>query len=1134
MENNIGDEILGIIAEAIDMDKDEINIDMPYSEYGIDSILSIEVIAKLNRKLNINLKTTDLFNYTTIRSLSEYIMKEFEIKLKKSDEVESKVESYNVLSEERTETIDELLKIISYTIGEDMELIDKESQFEELGIDSILSIELIDKINKKFNISLKVTDLFNYPNIKELSIYINSLSSDNTVINIPYEEEKQEMKHLDFEELDYDDLFKEIDELSHVEDLDVSYVDEKEEIKDTDIAIIGMSGVFPEADNLDEFWKNIKQGNDCVTEFKRWDIDKYYDKTNKEPNKINSKWGGFLNSIDEFDPMFFNISSKEAEYMDPQQRLFLQQSYKALEDAGYNSKMMNNVKCGVYVGCAPGEYKSLLVENGKDLNGYMFLGTSESILSARISYFLNLNGPSLSINTACSSSGVSIHLACQSIIDNECDMALAGGVCVFSRPDFYQHVSKLNMLSPTGRCYTFDNKADGFVPAEAVGVLVLKRLKDAIRDNDNIYGVIEGSGINQDGKTNGIMAPNSLSQENLISFIYDKYNINPENITYVEAHGTGTKLGDPIEVEALSKSFRKFTSKEEYCALGSVKANMGHALTASAVVGVMKVLLCMKNNTIPPMVHYEKCNEHIQLENSPFYINTEAKQWSSNSEEEKHASISSFGFSGVNFHIVLREYKGNKNVKKTGNNLIVLSGKTKSALSANVENMQKWIKKHGKETDISNLAANLQLGRSHFKYRTAFIAHSIDEATEKLSEIDLVDINNRKIPNSSEKLNSLINRINEKIQDGIQYEDEMNQLCDLYMEGYDIDFSALSFNKEYKKISIPSYEFDKEKFWSIKDEGSKKENHKEVLHPLLKNNISSLKRQRFVSDFNMDDDFIKDHIINKKVLMPAVNYLEMAFSGADISTETTVNELRDIYFLNSEFEDKEMRPISIQYYEENMGIKFEIVNKEKAVLSKGIVGLKQKSEDLKYPKFALQNYESITGEKFYESIRSLGYEYGESFRCIENIQYSVDKAVAKLTTECIKVNLDKFRLNTFILDAALQTGLVLMVSDRSSTYVPYYIEKIVILDNNYKYKNKIKVCIELVKDLENTKEFNLTLLDEENNALVYIHKYIVKKQKDTLVNENTKEDSIYELLKKLEAGLIDIEDVEKGVRNEWD
>ena len=360
-----------------------------------------------------------------------------------------------------------------------------------------------------------------------------------------------------------------------------------------DVAIIGIAGRFPGARNVNEFWQNLAAGKSSIVEVpkERWDINAYYDADHRVLDKTHCRWGGFLSDIDQFDPVFFNLSGREAQLTDPQQRLFLEESWTALEDAGYATERIANSRCGVFVGVGQSDYLDKMIEEGLEREAQSFWGNDPSVLTARLSYFLNLKGATMAINSACSSSLVAIHLACQSILSGESELAIAGGAFLRTLPTFHIMNSNAAMLSPDGKCMTFDNRANGFVPGEGIGVLVLKRLQNALDDGDHIYGVIRSSGTNQDGRTNGITAPSTISQTDLELAVYRKGNIHPETISLIEAHGTGTKLGDPIEIEALTNAFRKFTEKKQYCAIGSVKTNIGHSVAAAGVAGVMKVLL---------------------------------------------------------------------------------------------------------------------------------------------------------------------------------------------------------------------------------------------------------------------------------------------------------------------------------------------------------------------------------------------------------------------------------------------------------------------------------------------------------------------------------------------------------------
>ncbi|MGP3781696.1 beta-ketoacyl synthase N-terminal-like domain-containing protein [Bacillus sp. 4A_MP3] len=357
----------------------------------------------------------------------------------------------------------------------------------------------------------------------------------------------------------------------------------------------------------------------------------------------------------------------------PQHRIFLQEGFKAFEDAGYSSKELNGKNCGVYLGIMNNEYGMML---NKHQTGGSATGNSFSIAAARLPYYLNLKRPAIPIDTACSSSLVGTHLARQALLNHEIDMALVGGVTLYLTPESYISMCEAGMVSPDGQCKAFDNSANGFVPGEGAGALVLKRLKDAEADQDHIYGVIIGSGINQDGKTNGITAPSAKSQMDLERQVYEAHNIHPESITYAEMHGTGTKQGDPIELEALSSVFKEKTDRKQFCAIGSVKSNIGHTSAAAGVASVQKVLLSMKHQQLVPTLHFSTPNEHFDFNDSPLFVNTELKPWETGGAPRR-ACVSSFGYSGTNAHLVIEEYqpKDRGSRKSDETNIFVLSAK---------------------------------------------------------------------------------------------------------------------------------------------------------------------------------------------------------------------------------------------------------------------------------------------------------------------------------------------------------------------------------------------------------------------------------------------------------------------------
>jgi polyketide synthase PksN len=428
-----------------------------------------------------------------------------------------------------------------------------------------------------------------------------------------------------------------------------------------DIAIIGVAGQFPDAPDIDAFWHNLTAGHNPVTEVppSRLDQARFYDEQ-KQAGKSYCKWGGVLANRAGFDPLFFNVSPREATSMSPSQRLFLTQAYAALQDGGCSPDVMAGSECSVFVGCEPSGYQH-----------QTFTGSSEAIVASRISYLLDLQGPAFVVNTGCSSSASAIHLACEHLRQSDANnpkqsTAIAGGVFAALRDDLFIALSGAEMLSPSGTCKAFDANADGTVISEGVGAVVLKRLADAEHDGNPILAVIVASGCNQDGKSNGISAPNGLAQQQLIEQTYDRFGIDARQISVIETHGTGTKIGDPIEANALVKAFKGRTKDQRFCALSSVKSNMGHAAAAAGVIGVIKILLCLQHKTLTGLANFNQLNPLVKIDNSPFFVQQQNAYWqptdSAGQPMPRMAALNTFGHSGTNVHLVIKEYQAKKTV----------------------------------------------------------------------------------------------------------------------------------------------------------------------------------------------------------------------------------------------------------------------------------------------------------------------------------------------------------------------------------------------------------------------------------------------------------------------------------------
>lgn len=502
-----------------------------------------------------------------------------------------------------------------------------------------------------------------------------------------------------------------------------------------EIAVVGLAGTFPEAPNVQAFWENVSQGKESVTfftdeELKAAGVD---ETLLKRSDYVKAK--PYLKHASSFDADFFGYSPREASIMDPQIRLMHECTWHALEDAGYEPEQYEGL-IGLYAGASSnlswmGQHMSSLAKN-EDVFQIMHL--NDPSFASRIAYKLNLKGPSVSVQTACSTSLVAIHMACQGLIGGECDLALAGGVTLH-QPQITGYQYQEGMIySPDGHCRPFDEKAKGTVFGEGAGVVALKRLKDAIEDGDFIYAVVKGSATNNDGSNKvGYTAPSVSGQASVIESALEMAETEPETISYIEAHGTGTPVGDPIEIEALTRAFQ--TNQQGYCRIGSVKANIGHLDAASGVAGFIKTVMMLHHRQFAPMPHFDKPNHRISFDQTPFYVGTDKEEWKT-SHLPRRAGVSAFGIGGANAHVILEEAQPRKaNSKASSKELIVLSARSTHDLKNMTKNLKDYVSSHP-DLSLGEAAYTLQSGRKAFKYRKAFVCSTREELLEELQVLD--------------------------------------------------------------------------------------------------------------------------------------------------------------------------------------------------------------------------------------------------------------------------------------------------------------------------------------------------------------------------------------------------------------
>lgn len=960
---------------------------------------------------------------------------------------------------------DELKALLAAELQMRVDDVDAGAPFVDLGLDSITGVTWVRKINERYGTRIEATKIYSHPTLAEFSRFVDASRPTRAHVPPRIARTTQRVAPVIPAPPATADASRPAAKSARVR-LRQGYGGQGMRSWRTRgpgrrapaIAVIGMAGQFPHARNLDEFWRNIAVAKDCIDTVppQRWDIERYFSDDISVPGTTNSRWMGVLEDCDAFDPLFFNISPTEAESMDPQQRLMLQNCWHAIEDAAIDPRSLSGSRCGVFIGCGATDYHQRSREHQFSTQG--FTGASMSILAARISYFLNLQGPCLSIDTACSSSLIAIANACDSLVVGDCDMALAGGVAVMAGPMMHVKTGQSGMLSVDGRCFAFDHRANGFVPSEGVGAVMLKRLADAERDGDIIHATIRGWGINQDGKTNGITAPNPVSQTRLMRGIYDKYGVDPEEIQLVEAHGTGTTLGDPIEVEGLNQAFRHYTPKTQYCVLGSVKGNVGHCLYAAGIAGVMKVVLAMKHGQLPPAANFERRNPHIDLADTPFLINAELRPWPVNAKGSRTAVVSSFGFSGTNAHLVLEappqvRRGATRDEESPRPALIPLSARSPEQLRQRAQDLAAFVARadDGGDTTpaLRDIAYTLQVGREAMEERWAIVARSTRDLAERLRAFASGDVPKGMHVGSIHARSTKLAFIGQDgtLQDVLVEtclrDGKLDKLAELWVDGLDLPWEKLHRDagcngRRPRRIALPLYPFAKERYW-LEDDTSiaipAPAGAASAIHPLLHANVSTLRQQCYRTTLGGDEFFLRDHRVRvgdgrvEKVL-PGVAYLEMAAAAIShaLPEQAALQRLvlSDIVWWRPVVV---AGPVSVEIelgVDASGTILFEIASgtgDDRVLHCQGEAGYVDAADDRKVDAATLAS--ATSGERWdagdiYAAFEQVGLHYGSAHRGLRTLSRVGGRVVARVSRPAIPGDNGPYRMHPGVMDAALQ------------------------------------------------------------------------------------------------------------------
>ncbi|UXI66004.1 type I polyketide synthase [Tahibacter amnicola] len=828
----------------------------------------------------------------------------------------------------------------------------------------------------------------------------------------------------------------------------------------SDIAIIGMAGRFPGSTSTHDFWANLCAGRSGITALSAEDLLAHgvSAKTLADPNYV--KVAPLLADHDCFDAEFFMVPPRDAEIMDPQHRLLLECAWSALEDAGY-APDTHPGRVGVFAGSGGVVSSHLLscTEHYADVvgktGGSWHLGNDKDFVPTRLSYKLNLRGPSVAVQTACSTSLVAVHMACQSIRTGECEMALAGAVSVRTPHVAGYLYESGNIFSADGQVRAFDAGARGVVFGSGVGVVLLKSLQQALADGDCIHAVIKGSAINNDGgQKMSFMATKVDGQLDCMRAALDSAGVSADSIGYVEAHGTGTAMGDPIEILALSRLFRSQTERRQFCAIGSVKNNIGHLDIAAGMASLMKVAMALKFQRIPPCVNYTTPNPKIDFENSPFHVNTASIEWPQ-ADTPRRAAINCLGIGGTNAFMVLEEPPQRPLPPRVAAvpRIVVLSAKTEAALWRKVADLVAWLEA-GRGEHLDDIAFTLATGRSLFANRCVLVVSDVGDLIAKLGRLNrhrrapdcFVGIDLDHSGNAMPGLDEFASFLVQQVLGGLPAEEvhgKLLALADLYCRGAKLSLDALYAGSGARRIALPTYPFEKRRF-AIPERpaGTRPEPvaaaKPSILHPLLHANVSDVSGLIFASEFNGEEFFLHDHVVLEQRVLPGVAYVEMVRAAAALALpgdRTRTLEFKDHAWIQPVVVDDAfaLTVVLHDYGEDEEGghwLEYDILSESggETPHARGTVRCSAKAIDVEPVDIAMvgKAIEGVNCDRnaLYARFEALGLRYGRTMQGITELRSDGDEVIARLRLP--GASDPRFGLHPAIMDAAMQCTVCLL------------------------------------------------------------------------------------------------------------
>lgn len=924
---------------------------------------------------------------------------------------------------------------------------------------------------------------------------------------------------------------------------------ENRENSDNAVAIIGMSGRFPKSENVDEFWQLLRDGVNCVDHFpeeRQKDFEHilrnpYYTElligeavAEKDIHRAHAK-AGYMKHIDKFDANFFGIPPSEATHMDPNQRQALECAWEAMEDAGYGGESLFGGNVGVYIGKENTNYSLYRYCSEKD--PMQLTGTWESIMASRISYLFNFRGPCMVVDTACSAGLVSVHMGAAAVLNGDCDVAIAGGInlsIVGELSTEFQGGMKMDAVeSSDGKIRTFDANANGTVWGEGVALVLLKPLKKALQDGDHIHAIIKGSAINNDGASNGLTAPNADAQEEVIVKAWEKAGINPETLSYIEAHGTGTVLGDPIEFKGLTGAFRRYTQKKQFCAIGSLKTNMGHLVAASGCASLFKVIKQMQHKQMAPTINFNEPNPYIAFQTSPLYVNDQLRDWQP--KGPRRAAISSFGFSHTNCHMVIEEAPTAAPEKATRPAYVLTISAKKPAIL--LDYIDRYLQRiNGNEAwNLADLCYTANIGRGHYASRIAIVASNEHELNDKLIVARTLVEKNEQSNDSAQEYDSVFYNthsiVSEKktqrepgeITDKEKKELTQNASSALeswltsgnqadtpsrielvasnYVSGADVRWVDVYKGEKRQRLAIPTYPFERIRLWA-EPKITKIADFTTRLHPLVDRQIAQADNSwTYESLFSPEKHWVlSDHKIKNTCVVPGTTYLEMARFAVSHALNLNALELQNIFFLQPMVvEENEQRVVRIAVTQTDEIASFVIESRDSASEDENdwqqhvegkatwLEAIPNSAPDIEAIKKQLPDVEDYINPEMDTGVFQFGPHW-DSVRTSWTHGDRFDKdALAKLSLpQELQGELDSFLIHPSVLDNAMN----LTSQNSGHTFLPF-------MYKSFRFFRPFStVMYSYIKpgDIsDETHNYDVVLVDEDGQVLAEIAGYVTKK-----------------------------------------